>query len=99
MGEPIKEGDLVQVIRPTPCCGSTIGLGVVYTALAVGNVEQQCDCCGEILHTGLVVAFFSKHPERGTLMHGHMIERLKRIPPLSELEGEKQEALVPVCSS
>lgn len=43
----IKAGDLVMVVRPTPCCGNTGGMGTVYRAAEVSAVESYCDWCGK----------------------------------------------------
>lgn len=50
MSSDIKLGDLVMVVRPNLCCGSTSALG------AIGVVEEtpawaiwaSCDCCGQV---------------------------------------------------
>jgi hypothetical protein len=91
MIEPIQAGDLVQVIRPVPCCGSLVGLGVIYTTIWVGMARQQCECCGELLDTILIGAYVTEHPELGLRVHGHMVERVKKIPPFPELADERHD--------
>ncbi len=91
MSEPIKDGDLVQVIRPTPCCGSTVGMGSVYTAIWVGGIEMQCLCCGDVFAATLVASEATQHPELGFQLHGHLLGRVKRIPPFPELVDERHD--------
>lgn len=92
MSEPIKEGDLVAVVRPTPCCASTVGMGSVYTVVHLGRFSLQCLCCGEVFEDETQAAqFFIEASPGKTYPTGHLISRLKRIPPLEELEGEKRD--------
>ena len=93
MNEPIKTGDLVVVVRPTPCCGHEIAMGSVYKAVFVGRVQMECKCCGATLPAGTTIVAKSFRPNTAIpgsfLLFGHTAERLKRIPPLEELETEK----------
>lgn len=54
---PIKPGDLVMIVRGTPCCGATRGhLGIPFI---VGNVEDclvRCTHCGSERMARLVEA-------------------------------------------
>lgn len=80
--KPIAVGDLVQVVKPTPCCGTDIE--------HVGHVFRV---------TGFQMLGFCKfcdfrHGHRSIRGHAHgsvREDRLKRIPPLDELEGVKTE--------
>jgi hypothetical protein len=78
----IKVGDLVQVVRPRRC-GCVGRLGKVFAVLSVhacvGNMK--CAQCGEIYP-----AIAYAQDEIGKT---YDIERLKRIPPISELEGAR----------
>jgi hypothetical protein len=82
MSEPIKTGDLVQIVRPTRCgCGKSIGL--IFQVSAVESHSSYCDTCKAQLGTEIVAL--------GLHHYGMPLWRLKRIPPLSELEGEKRD--------
>ena len=86
MSEKIQPGDLVMVVKPTPCCGNIHAIGTIYRAASVGYRRFRCVHC------------LRKHIEIGANYDagsGHMLARLKRIPPL---DGEdvvvKDEELV-----
>lgn len=84
---PIQVGDLVQVIKAQPCCGS---IGTVGQVFVVKNIRQprgggsSCSYCFAVSFKGL----FAEGKQDGSLTH---LSRLKRIPPLDELEGQKTE--------
>ena len=82
MSEPIKVGDLVVVVKPTPCCRDTSAIGEHHTIIALVGGLGRCNFCGHyetMLDAKVSVnTYFDLH-------------RLKRIPPLSELEGEKRD--------
>jgi hypothetical protein len=44
----IKAGDLVAVVKPTPCCGRADALGRVFTVGAVVTAPGRCSFCGAI---------------------------------------------------
>jgi hypothetical protein len=84
VSDPIKVGDLVVVVRPTLCCNDARGIGKIFTVIGPARSEsQQCSNCRRVFKT----------TDEVTINNGFGIEkrRLKRIPPLSELEGEKRE--------
>ena len=87
MSEPIKVGDLVQVVRGMPCCGKITQLmGTVFKVSAlVDNEGTTCITCGAI------VKRIDPISVRGHPQFAFQLSRLKRIPPLSELEGERTE--------
>jgi hypothetical protein len=80
MDKPISVGDLVVVVLPTFCCGNDDSLGGVHlvTGPAWGAL-LRCPFCMSIV----------KPTDEVTLDTGNACEkrRLKRIPPLDELEG------------
>ncbi len=82
----IQVGDLVQVVRPTYCCGYDKNVGKVATVSRLPRPTQRCPSCRHIATASdSVVLSDDLCYERS---------RLKRIPPLSELEGERtQEAI------
>jgi hypothetical protein len=82
MNEPISVGDLVQVVR-WPCCGRG-NLGMIFTVGVIDNNLFRCtpDGCGK------------EHKGPNAALRGKIaapLAWLKRIPPLSELEGEKRD--------
>ena len=83
---PIAVGDLVQVVRPTPCCGNENNLSRIFVVEAIGRFGDFCMYCGRrvrlVSAQGLVGA--------GTT-NSVRLSRLKRIPPLDELEGTKTD--------
>ena len=42
----ILPGDLVQVVKPNPCCGNPSMLGLPFMVWAVGMMETRCKNCG-----------------------------------------------------
>lgn len=84
MSEPIKTGDLVQVVRPSFCTGGNDGLGHTFTAQATHASEEArlCNYCK------------TAHPSPGGAWDGSTwwsIRRLKRIPPYDQLEHFRTE--------
>ena len=83
---PIKVGDLVQVVR-WDCCGSL--LGNVYEVTKYfdtsGYRVGRCKDCQKLVRINGRQAF--------KLSNGRIAYRneIKRIPPLSELEGQRTE--------
>lgn len=94
MSEPIKAGDLVIVVRD--CCGNSLG--------RIATVEQtnpaddwaalwQCGVCRATLKSAMSlvrlpeISAAPEKPSRGWWPTAWV----KRIPPLSELEGENRK--------
>ena len=85
MDKPISVGDLVQVIRGTPCCGSGRTLGEIHRVTALRKTEAlMCNRCLTI-DSGMTVAELEGEDKVCE------VSRLKRIPPLDELEGVKSQ--------
>lgn len=40
-----KKGDLVMVVRPTPCCGAAANLGSVFSVEATKYTRGRCVYC------------------------------------------------------
>jgi hypothetical protein len=81
VSEQIKVGDLVLVVRPRLCCGHDFKLGLIFTALSVQKIGGLCTFCG-------------KDGDEEVVSGGDfriLRNRLKRIPPLDEPEGEKRD--------
>jgi hypothetical protein len=46
----ISTGDLVMVVKPSPCCGHTRDVGVVFVVKAVEMlIKVECCDCGALL--------------------------------------------------
>jgi hypothetical protein len=86
---PIQVGDLVQVVRGTPCCGHiSIWGGHIFTVaeiLSVGG-DGQCAYC-DVLRSFSALAF-----PKIAAMEGIELVMLKRIPPLGELNEVPTDA-------
>lgn len=85
MTDRIAVGDLVQVVWPVPKCGCTHEMGIVFRVRTIRAVSSmRCMRCNNI-YVG---------EARGATGYGSYefdLRRLKRIPPLEELEGERTE--------
>ncbi len=83
MSEPIKVGDLVVVVKPPRCgCESKV-LGLIYRVESIREGNGRCRC-GCPSGPGLLYRGPDNFPRLPAW-------RLKRIPPLAELEGVKTE--------
>ena len=82
MSEPIRVGDLVQIVRTTLCCNNIRAIGATFIAKKIrdGN-RAYCVSCGSTEPVAVVDG----------LEFTTDIRRLRRIPPLSELEGRTTE--------
>ena len=88
MSEPIKVGDLVVITRQH--CNDE-NVGVITTVIAISlNPEIRCRRCAAIYSVGTVALLEETNGRAGY----QPLCWLKRIPPLSELEGEKREEKV-----
>ena len=85
--KPIAVGDLVQVIKPGRC-GCTKALGEIFVVAEVNRWAGWADCivCGKTVIPPNILR--ARDAADGTATE---LERLKRLPPLSELEGERTE--------
>lgn len=86
MDKPISVGDLVQVVRPSFCCGSLTELGKTFRVEELQEARwTYCTECNARGLPGGVIA-------RGTSPYVSFINtRLKPIPPLEELESTRTE--------
>lgn len=88
MSEPIKAGDLIQVVRS--CCG--VFVGHVWIVEKVGPLRAnvlECNACNFSSNSPGLLAF-NDHWQPGTAWV-LPVAWLKRIPPLSELEVERRD--------
>jgi hypothetical protein len=84
MDKPISVGDLVVIVRE--CCGVDSELGSVFRVSAILTLTAyHADGCGYFYNGPCAEADDGEQP------HGIPLHWLKRIPPLSELEGEKRD--------
>jgi hypothetical protein len=79
----IKVGDLVVVVRGMPCCGSdTKSLGKTYVVSDIIEYKDNyCLNCNVWLGSGLAAMY--------AIGRAVANNRLKRIPPLDELERDQ----------
>ena len=85
--EPIREGDNAYVAYKTTCCGSNIRLGYFLQVKSIKRYRDgRCSECGYI--EDCLVAFGFGHATPFDL------RRLRRIPPLSELETTNTDSEV-----
>ncbi len=84
MDKPIAVGDLVQVVKQRRCCVERTKWGDIYQVSAISSGVFQCIYCGKISDVLIDVAY----DDAGDCCE---IDRLKRIPPLDELEGQSTE--------
>lgn len=85
MSEPIKAGDLVQVVRGNRCCGyaaDDIGKITVVASLR-SSTAGECFKCGQLQGEDGAIAV--------TAAGDFFVWKLRRIPPLEELEGHITE--------
>lgn len=82
MSEPIGVGDLVMVVRDRVCCHNPAAqYGLTFRVLRFRNTGcYPCEDCGDM--TPLTNAVGEG------IFAGYDVRRLKRIPPLGELEGQ-----------
>lgn len=85
MSEPIKAGDLVVVVKTTPCCGNPKALGMhfVVKSLRPARGRYHCSHCNTTWPTEVVAL--------KEVPFAYQLHRLKRIPPLAELEGQRTQ--------
>ena len=86
MSEQIKVGDLVVVVRPR--CSTEL-IGTIFRVASLCPLESPCLTCGTTHGhpLGFLMACNSSYSMR------FEIDRLRRIPPLSELESTQEEAV------
>src|SRR5690348_13823936 len=84
MDKPISVGDLVQVVR-TPKCGCTTTLGLIFRVASFTHEEwTACGTCRAEGGSKVLADSSINSPNGGT--YGFETHRLKRIPPLEELD-------------
>jgi hypothetical protein len=86
MSDAIKVGDLVQIVRARECCPQHTAWGLIYTVTKIKTTVYKCCFCD--------TRYNNNNPStmvwgEGTI--GASPHRLKRIPPLDELEGQRTE--------
>ena len=93
MSEPIKVGDLVMVVRGHPCVVELLG-GTPWTVTGFQEPKHggwHCSRCHMDSAGPNVIAALGAPSVTGCKRPVIPITFLKRIPPLSELEGEKRD--------
>jgi hypothetical protein len=84
--KPISVGDLVAVIKPRRCgCDDSVGQIFQVEWIGVDGRPGKCMACGS--NTFQPASITAKRVDGGYVE----LHRLRRIPPLSELEGERTQ--------
>lgn len=79
----IRVGDLVLVAKPTPCCGNTEHVGIIFTVSKLSRLNvRDCWYCSH-----RYVEPMAAIDENGD---EYLISRLRRIPPIADLEKEEE---------
>jgi hypothetical protein len=85
---PIQVGDLVVVVRSSNCIGGNDGVGHVFVVLRIKfGAGLHCHYCGK--NHG----FDENYAE--DMDYWWPLRRLRRIPPLSDLESEQRKEELP----
>ncbi|MAL01186.1 MAG: hypothetical protein CL536_03415 [Alcaligenaceae bacterium] len=86
MTDQIKPGDLVMVVKPTPCCGNRVSVGRLFPVEIIGFGNGRCILCG----AGFPDTCFAAGQDR----IGYHLNRLKKLnPPADEESREKTKEL------
>ena len=83
----IKAGDLVMVVRGSPCCGSTHAIGTAFVVDSVAIALGTCRHCGA--NETSLSARTGKRSERGLV--ACLVSRLIRIDPPALPESVETE--------
>lgn len=91
---PIKPGDLVMIVKPLPCCGSTRSLGKPFTVLGIGlqaghEVVVCPNCLASIKNLDTILFGEAQNGELGYCERSRVI----RIDPPAQTETTREEAL------
>ena len=79
--KPIAVGDLVQIVRQRKCCPEETRWGFTFIVESIQHSESwRCSHCGMTMQADTVA--WGGGPKSGAAL-----SRLKRIPPLEELES------------
>jgi hypothetical protein len=86
--KPISVGDMVVVVKPSECCGDTRNIGWIFRVDNMMGGANYCGICKKDWGESLDLW---PNGSRWSVP----IQNVKRIPPLSELEGERREEEIP----
>ena len=85
MSERIEVGDLVMVVKPTPCCGNTKAIGAVFVVDFVGSKHTHTECAYcRLITKSTRYAYVTKS-------QCYDIPRLKKIVPPAQDESVETE--------
>jgi hypothetical protein len=82
----IKAGDLTLIYKPMTCCGYSGSIGDFIVVDEVVDINSGCSRCGKYIQT-----LYALYLEDGELA-AIEISRLKKIPPLSDLEDVERHS-------
>jgi hypothetical protein len=84
----IKAGDLVMVVKPAPCCGSTKAIGWTFVVSSIERRPGACLSCNAIVDDDMRAW--------GLKRWGILVSRLIRIDPPALPESVETEREVTV---
>ena len=93
MSKPIAAGDLVMVVKPTPCCGHSMRIGFVAMVLEVKMQHGWCRHCRAPIAQDHWRARLSEDLSEGLVI---AVSRLIRIDPPALPESVETEREVAV---
>jgi hypothetical protein len=83
----IEAGDLVMVVKLKPCCGGgKLGYPFIVRTVRMSTPTIRCELCGAGNPGEMIAEYEEPYGLRVVALW-----RLKKIPPLSELEGKERE--------
>lgn len=86
----IKTGDLVMLVRPTPCCGNVGWLGTTGTISIILRRAGRCAYCGKVSERTVA----SLNGLEGSVS----VERLKKIDPPADGDSLPTRADIEVAA-
>lgn len=86
VSDKIGPGDLVCLICPSPCCGSSVGVGRIFRVHELRNGNGTCEYCH---HRSI-----SKHAV-DVMEYGAQLNRLIKINPLVEQSSATTDKEIP----
>jgi len=75
----MKVGDMFMIVRPTPCCGSEVGLGRIHTIAGFwrGLGKAGCVLCGRLDDAKQMAVLYEDDGETWGIER----DRIRILPP------------------
>jgi hypothetical protein len=84
-----KAGDLVMVVKPTPCCGMDMAIGHIFVVHDLGVTDKHTCWYCDAKSSGFLVA--RTGVVKNSINEAFRVSRLRLIPPLSDDETTERE--------